>query len=89
MKKAVIGMFLLLLTASAGFLFYYMGNRTLKENLSGKGAAKEQEWSEEGEGYRLYYDESSGTYSYQVFSLEIEYLVGEDYHSVKEVITIF
>lgn len=72
-RKGTIGIFIVLLTASAGFLFYYMGNRTLKEEgLSGKGAAKEQEWSEEGEGYRLYYDESSGTYSYQIFSLENE-----------------
>ncbi|MBD5544239.1 MAG: hypothetical protein HDR01_08395 [Lachnospiraceae bacterium] len=51
-RKAVTGLFLLLLAASTGFLFYYMGNRTLKEEgLSGEGAAKEQEWSEEGEGY--------------------------------------
>ena len=72
-RKGTIGIFIVLLTVSAGFLFYYMGNRTLKEEgLSGKGAAKEQEWSEEGEGYRLYYDESSGTYSYQIFSLENE-----------------
>ena len=56
-RKGTIGIFIVLLTVSAGFLFYYMGNRTLKEEgLSGKGAAKEQEWSEEGEGYRLYYD---------------------------------